>query len=155
MLTKNPWNQSTVSLLPEKLNYKNPRRFLNHLEHNRRCLVLQLVTTSLAYNVCIYSKVKHSSLPYLQRNFILKCCHDLCTMWQIMHRVHLQYLYQYMTKFKSVFFFEIIRQRSYKFLNYLQLTWGVAEKMSLYTVHNLPHRIISVASFSSLTSAVS
>ncbi len=43
-------------------------------------------------------------------NFILKCCHDLCAMWQIMHRVHLQYLYQYMTKFKSAFFCEIIRQ---------------------------------------------
>ncbi len=30
--------------------------------------------------------MKHSSLLYLQRNFILKCCHDLCAMGQIMHR---------------------------------------------------------------------
>ncbi len=28
------------------------------------------------------------------------CCHDLCAMWQIRHRAHLQYLDQNMTKFK-------------------------------------------------------
>ncbi len=40
------------------------------------------------------------------KNFILKCCHDLCAMWKIMHRVYLQYLYQYITKFKSVLFYQ-------------------------------------------------
>ncbi len=122
---ENSWNLSTFSLPLEKPNYKNPRCFSQSF---------------WAYKVCINSRVKHSSLPYLQRNFILKCCHDLCTMWQIIHRVHLQYLYQYMTKFKSVFFKAIIRQMAYTFLNYTQLTWGLAEKMPLYTVHNLPHR---------------
>ncbi len=58
-------------------------------------------------------------------------------MGQIMHREHLQYLYQYMTKFKSGFFTAIIRQISYIFLNYTQRTRGAAEKMPLY---NLPHR---------------
>ncbi len=38
------------------------------------------------------------------------------------HEHKQQYLYQYMTKFKSVFFTEIIRQISYIFLNYTQLT---------------------------------
>ncbi len=35
-----------------------------------------------------------------------------------MHREHLQYLYQYMTKFKSGFFTEMIRLISYILLNY-------------------------------------
>ncbi len=61
-------------------------------------------------------------------------------MGQIMHREHLQYLYQYMTKFKSGSLTEIIRQISYMFLNYTQLTLGVADKMPLYTVYKLPVR---------------
>ncbi len=56
-------------------------------------------------------------------------------MGQIMHREHLQYLYQYMTQLKSGFFTEMVRQISYIVLNYTQLTWGVAEKMPLYTVY--------------------
>ncbi len=61
-------------------------------------------------------------------------------MWQIMHGVHQQYLYQYITIFKSVFYTEIIRQISYIFRNYTQLTWGVAEKMQLNTVYELSYR---------------
>ncbi len=38
-------------------------------------------------------------------------------MWQIMLRVHLQYHYQYMTKFKYVFYTAIIRQIACIFLN--------------------------------------
>ncbi len=60
-------------------------------------------------------------------------------MWQTMHRVYLQYLYQYTSKFKSDFYIEIIRHISYIYQNYTQLTRGVAEKMPLYAVHNLPH----------------
>ncbi len=44
-----------------------------------------------ACKVCIKSKVEHSSLPYLQRNFILKCCYDLCAIWQYPTR-HTWYL---------------------------------------------------------------
>ncbi len=47
--------------------------------------------------------------------FILKCCHDLCAMWQIMHCGHLQYLYQHMTKFISVCFTKKFGQISYIF----------------------------------------
>ncbi len=68
-------------------------------------------------------------------------------MWQIMHRVHLQYLYQYMTKFKSFFFIEITGQISYTFLNYTQLTRVLAEKMPLYNVHNLQHRAQAMTTF--------
>ncbi len=86
---ENWWNLSTFSLLLEKPKYKNPRRFLYRVKHTKFALIF---------------KESHSSLPYLQRNFILKCCRDLCAMWKIMHRVYLQYLSQYVTKFKSVFF---------------------------------------------------
>ncbi len=44
-----------------------------------------------------------------------------------------------MTKFKSVFSTKIIGQSSYIVENYTQLTLGEAEKMSLYTVYELPH----------------
>ncbi len=100
-----------------------------------------------AYKACINSKVEHSSLPYLQRNFIFKCCHDLCAMWQIMQRVYLKYLYQYMTKFKSFFCGEINRIIVYVFLNYKQLPLGEAEKMPWYTVYNLPHRAQVMTTF--------
>ncbi len=45
-----------------------------------------------------------------------------------MNRVHLKYLYKYMTKFKSVFFTDMIGLILYIFLIYTQLTCGVAEK---------------------------
>ncbi len=121
---ENSWNQSTFSLLPEKLNYKNPRRFLYRLEQTKFVLSLKCNTVSLSY---------------LQRNFILKCCHDLCAMWQIMHHVHLQYLYQYETKFKSLFLCRINQANFIFILKLSQLTWGEVEKMPLYTVCKLPH----------------
>ncbi len=71
----------------------------------------------------------------------------MCAMLQIMHRVYLQYLYHYMTLFKSAFFTEIIGRISYTFLNYTQLTWVVAEKMPLYNVHNLQHRAQVMTTF--------
>ncbi len=52
-----------------------------------------------------------------------------------------------MAKFKSVFFTDIIRQMFYIFLRYTQLTCGVAEKMPLYTMHNLPHRAQVMTTF--------
>ncbi len=67
-------------------------------------------------------------------------------MWQIMHRAHLQYLYEYITKFKSGFFAEIIRQILYIFLKYTQLTWGVAEKMPFYTV-SMKKRVLNYREF--------
>ncbi len=45
-----------------------------------------------------------------------------------------------MTKFKFVFFTEIIGQILYLFLNYTHLTWGLAGKMSSYTAYKLQHR---------------
>ncbi len=129
---ENSLNLCTFSLLLEKPNYKNPRRFLFRFEHTKFVLIIKWNTVSL---------------PYLQRNFILKCCHDLCVMLQIMHRVYLQYLYHCIIKFKSVFFTEIIGQILYTFLNYTQLTWAVAEKMPLYNVHKLQHRAQVMTTF--------
>ncbi len=53
---------------PGKTNYKNPRNFLYRVKHTKFVLILKCNTVQV---------------PYLQRNFILKCCHDLCAMWKI------------------------------------------------------------------------
>ncbi len=49
-------------------------------------------------------------------------------MWQIMHRVHLQY----MTEFKSVFITKIFRPISNIFVNYTQLTYILEFIHTLY-----------------------
>ncbi len=41
----------------------------------------------------------------------------------------------------------MIGQISYIFLNYMQLTKGVAEKMLLYTVYKLPHHTQVMTTF--------
>ncbi len=52
---ENSWNLITFSLLLEKPNYKNPRRFLYRVKHTKFVLILKCYTVSLSY---------------LQRNFI-------------------------------------------------------------------------------------
>ncbi len=118
---ENSWNQSTFSLLLEKPNYKIPHRFLYRVKHTKFVLILKCNT---------------AQVPCLQRYFNLKCCLDLCAMWQIMHRVHLQYLYQCMTKFQYVFY-RYNQTNCIYILKYTQLTWGVAEEIPLYTEYRL------------------
>ncbi len=84
----------TFSLLMQKPNYKNPRRFLYRFEHTK--FVLNLKCNTLPRRI-------FRGISF--QNVVMTCA----SCWQIMHRVHLQYLYQYMTKFKSVFFTGIIR----------------------------------------------
>ncbi len=64
-----------------------------------------------------------------------------------MHREHLQYLYLYMSKFKSASLSEKIQQISHVFQNYKQITRGVVEKLPLNAVYKLPHREQVMAKF--------
>ncbi len=57
---ENAWNLSTFLLLLEKLYFK-----------------MEFSLSLWACKVWVYPKVEDCSLPYLQRNFILKCWHNL------------------------------------------------------------------------------
>ncbi len=56
-----------------------------------------------------------------------------------MHGVHLQYLCQYMSTYKSVLVDELTRHILYTFYNNKQPSCGVAEKMLKYTVYKFLH----------------
>ncbi len=78
---ENSWNLCTLSLLMENSNYKNPHSFLYSFGH--ATFVINL---------------KFNTVPcrIFGRNFIWKCCHDLCAafsrlhlMWAVHNRRHL------------------------------------------------------------------
>ncbi len=70
--------------------YKLKKRWerLSRAMHKKRVMCHELTCLFWAHKVRIKSKMLHSSLPYLQGNFILKCFRGMCAMWQYMYGVN-------------------------------------------------------------------
>ncbi len=80
---ENSWNLSTFSLLLEKQNYKNPRRFLDRVKHTNFVWILKCNT---------------APCRILRGMYILNSCHDLCAMSQLIHGV---YVYDFLFSVKK------------------------------------------------------
>ncbi len=80
-----------ILLLIEKPNFYNPCSFLYREAPAQLAFILT-----------------YSALTYLQRVSILKCWPNLCAVWQFMHSIKQQYLCQYMTDYKYIFFEALI-----------------------------------------------
>ncbi len=63
------------------------------------CRIISCLKGFTLFNHILHIYGVHMSTQFpavSSEEFILKCCHDLCAMWQIMHRKQLQYPYECM-----------------------------------------------------------